>query len=155
TNQNNGTVLLFTRPTDGVYPAPKIIRLDGKSTEQEIDVMQGDQPNFFVEAITVHGGHTYSAVREVIVPPRDRMLNVAVTPSQKEFKPGDKGTVKIKLTDHRGKPVVGNAVLTIYDRSVGYVSDGANVEDIKEFFWKWRRYHDTRAISNLNGTSDN
>jgi len=60
-NKNNGTVLLFARPTNGVYLAPKTIRLKGKSVEEEIAVVQRDMPNFFIEAMTVHGGkiHQY------------------------------------------------------------------------------------------------
>ena len=52
-NKNNGTVLLFTRPTNGVYLAPKVLRLKGKSIEEEIAVVQRDMPNFFIEAMTL------------------------------------------------------------------------------------------------------
>jgi len=43
-NKNNGTVLLFARPTNGVYLAPKLIRMKGKSVEEEITVVQRDMP---------------------------------------------------------------------------------------------------------------
>ena len=36
TNRADGTVLLFVRPTNGVYLPPKVIRLKGKSTVEEI-----------------------------------------------------------------------------------------------------------------------
>ena len=47
--------------------------------------------------------------------------------------------MKIKVTDHEQKPFVGSTVVSIYDKSVEYISGGSNVPEIKEFFWKWRR----------------
>ena len=51
-------------------------------------------------------------MREVVVPPEKRVLNVEVLPSQQEYKPGQKATVKVKLTDFFGKPFVGSTVLS-------------------------------------------
>ena len=141
TNQQAGTVLLFLRPTNGIYLPPQVVRLKGKSTVEQIAVTQKDMPNFFVEAVTVHGGRVHSEIREVVVPPEKRVLNVEVMPSQAEYKPGQKATVKVKVTDFFGKPVVGSTVMSVYDRSVEYISGGSNVPEIKEFFWKWRRSH--------------
>jgi uncharacterized protein YfaS (alpha-2-macroglobulin family) len=149
TNQENGTVLLFVRPTNGVYLQPRVLRLSGKSVEQEVAVVQKDMPNFFVEAVTVHGGHVYAETREVVVPPEKRVLNVEVMPSQKEYRPGQKATVQVKLTDFFGKPFVGSLALSIYDRSVEYISGGTNVPEIREFFWKWRRHHYPQTESSL------
>ncbi len=149
TNRQDGTVLLFVRPTSGVYLPPQVLRLEGKSIEQEIAVVQKDMPNFFIEAVTVAGGKTHTEVREVIVPPEKRILNVEVTPSQAEYKPGQEATVKVKVTDVHGKPYAGSTVLTVYDKSVEYVSGGSNVPEIKEFFWKWRRHHNPSTQSSL------
>lgn len=148
TNKADATVLLFLRPA-GVYLPPKVLRLKGKSIEQEVDVVQRDMPNFFIEAVTVANGKVHSEIREVIVPPEKRVLNVSIEPSQQEYKPGQKATVKLKLTDFFGKPFVGSTVLAIYDRSVEYISGGSNVPDIKEFFWKWRRSHHPHTESSL------
>src|SRR5207302_4257279 len=40
TNRNDGVVLLFVRPTNGVYLAPKVLRLKGKSTVEEVAVVK-------------------------------------------------------------------------------------------------------------------
>src|SRR5579864_6367094 len=147
TDKLNGTVLLFLRPTNGVYLPPKVIRVKGKSFEEELAIAQKDMPNCFVEALTVADGRVHTEVREIIVPPEKRVLNVDVLPSQQEYKPGQKATVKIKLTDFNGKPYTGSTVLTMYDKSVEYISGGSNVPDIKEFFWKWRRHHSPQTES--------
>ncbi len=111
--------------------------------------MQKDMPNFFVEAVTVADGQVHTEVREVVVPPEKRVLNVEVQPSQQEYKPGQKATVKVKLTDFFGKPFVGSTVLSVYDKSVEYISGGSNVPEIREFFWKWRRHHYPQTESSL------
>src|SRR5207244_1032467 len=122
TNKNDGTVLLFVRPTNGVYLPPKVLRLKGKSIQEEIGVAVKDMPNFFVEAVTIADGRIHTETREVVVPPEKRVLNVEVLPSQQEYKPGQKAIVKLKLTDFFGKPFVGSTVLSVYDKSVEYIA---------------------------------
>src|SRR5262249_21082434 len=137
TNRTGAAVVLFVRPANGVYLAPKVVHLKGKSTLEEIGVVKKDMPNFFIEALTVADGKIHSEVREVVVPPEQRVLNVAVEPSQTEYLPGTPAKVRVKLTDLEGHPFVGSTVLTVYDRSVDYIAGGSNVPEIKEFFWKW------------------
>ncbi|MGQ0635052.1 MAG: alpha-2-macroglobulin family protein [Planctomycetaceae bacterium] len=149
TNRAGGAVVLFVRPTNGIYLPPKVVLLAGKSTVEEIGVVQKDMPNFFIEAFTIANGKLHSELREVIVPPEKRVLNVAVLPSQEEYKPGEKATLKVKLTDFAGKPFVGSTVLSVYDKSVEYISGGSNVPEIREFFWKWRRHHHPQRESTL------
>lgn len=149
TNRQGGVVLLFVRPANGVYLPPQVLRLKGKSIAQDVAVVQKDMPNFFIEAVTVANGGVHTEVREVIVPPEKRVLNVEVQPSQKEYLPGQKAMVKVKLTDFFGKPFVGSTVLSIYDKSVEYISGGSNVPEIREFFWKWRRHHYPATESSL------
>ena len=149
TNRIGSTVLLFVRPTNGVYLPPKVIRMKGKSVTEQVAVVKKDMPNFFVEACTISSGKFYSEVREVIVPPEKRVLNVKVSPSAEKYKPGEKASVKLKLTDFAGKPFVGSLAVTMYDKAVEYISGGSNVPEIKAFFWKWRRRHRPRTESSL------
>jgi uncharacterized protein YfaS (alpha-2-macroglobulin family) len=149
TNRAGGAVLLFLRPTNGLYLPPKLIRLQGKSTVEEVAVVQKDMPNFFIEAITIANGRLHTEVREVVVPPEKRVLNVEVLPSQKDYLPGAPAKVQVKLTDLAGKPFVGSTVLSVYDKSLEYISGGGNVPEIREFFWKFRRNHMPQTESTL------
>ncbi|HLA83664.1 MAG TPA: MG2 domain-containing protein [Thermoguttaceae bacterium] len=155
TDRVGSTVLLFLRPSNGVYLAPKTLRLDGKSTVVPIGVQQGDMPNFFVEAVTVADGRVHTETRQIVVPPERRVLSVDVEPSADAYKPGQKAKVKVRLTDLDGKPFVGSTVISIYDKSVEYISGGSNVPEIKAFFWKWQRHHYPQTTSNLGRMSDN
>ena len=85
----------------------------------------------------------------MIVPPEKRVLTVKVTPSAAEYKPGAKAKVSVKVTDFTGEPYVGSLVLTMYDKSVEYISGGSNVPEIKDFYWKWRRHHNPTSETSL------
>lgn len=149
TNRIGGTVALFIRPVNSVYLPPKMIRLDGKSTVVPVEVLKKDMPNFFVEALTVSNGKIHTETREIVVPPESRILKVDVTPSAKEYKPGQKSKMKIMLKEMNGEPFRGSAVVSIYDKAVEYISGGSNVQEIKSFFWKWRRRHYPRTQSSI------
>jgi uncharacterized protein YfaS (alpha-2-macroglobulin family) len=148
-NRTGTAVLLFLRPANGVYLPPKLVQLKGKSTVVEVDVAQRDMPNFFVEAVAVHGGRLHTAVREIFVPPATRIFDVEVMPSADAYTPGQKAKVQLKLTGKDGQPVVGSTVLAIYDKALDYIAGGSNVPDIREFFWKWRRSHNPQSETNL------
>ncbi len=155
TNRVGATVLLFVRPANGVYLAPRVIRMAGKSTVVPIEVVKKDMPNFFVEALTVYNAKVYTETKEIVVPPENRVLDVAIDPSAETYKPGEKATVKIKLTDFDGRPFQGQTTVAIYDKSVEYISGGPNSGDIREFYWKWRRQHQPQHEENLSLLSYN
>ena len=149
TDRADTTVLLFIRPSNGVCLPPKVLRMAGKSVIEPIEVIKKDMPNFFVEAVTVSDCRVHSEMREVIVPPESRVLNVEVHPSAAQYKPGEKATVDVKVTEINGEPFAGSAVLTVYDKAVEYISGGSNVPDIKKYYWEWRRRHTPSSASNL------
>ena len=144
----DSSVLLFLRPTNGTYLAPKFLQLKGKSLLKEIEVVKKDMPNFFIEALTVSNGKVYTATKEIVVPPEKRIINIDIEPSKDRYKPGEKAKIKLKLTDIDGKPIKSSAVITIYDKSLEYISGGSNIKEIKAFFWKWRRSHSVNTVSN-------
>jgi uncharacterized protein YfaS (alpha-2-macroglobulin family) len=155
TNRVGSRVLLFVRAQDGVYPKPQFVSLTGKSTVVEIPVTEADSPNFFVEALTVADGKVHVVARQIAVPPIARIVNVSVKPSSDTYKPGEEATVNVTMTDEAGKPVVGETVLTVYDRALEYISGGSNVGDIRETFWGWKRNHNPSTDHNLNLSSGN
>ena len=149
TDRAGAAVLLFIRPSNGVCLAPKVLRLTGKSHTEAIAVVTKDMPNFFVEAVTIHGGRVHSEIREIAVPPEERILNLEITPSKGEYRPGEEATVTARLTDHNGEPYAGSLVMTVYDKAIEYISGGSNVPDIREHFWKWRRHHNYAGETSL------
>ncbi|MDP6523491.1 MAG: MG2 domain-containing protein [Kiritimatiellia bacterium] len=148
TARKNSTVLLFPRAVSGVTPKPIVLRLDGKSVTREFEITARDLPNFHIEAVTVSGGRIFTQTRNIAVPPEKRVLDVAIAPSETRYKPGAAGKVKIRLTDIHGKPFEGQAVVSVYDKSVEYISNN-RPQDIKVFFWKWQRQHGPYRVDSL------
>jgi len=155
TNQPDATVVLFERAQDGICSTPRFIQMNGKSQLVELPVRHCDQPNFFIEALTTAKCQVYAVTKEICVPPEKRILNLEVIPSKDRFLPGEKAEVTLRLTDQHGEPFVGETVLTVYDKSLEYISGGSNVRDIYQHFWSWKREHypETRSTTNLSGSN--
>jgi alpha-2-macroglobulin len=148
TNRTDSTVLLFVRPANSIYQLPRVLRLRGKSTVEEIAIVPDDVPNIFVEAVTVADGKVHHAVRDVAVPPESPVVDIAIEPSRTTYKPGEKAKIKLRLTQanlgpagSRPAPFAGSAVVAVYDKSVEYITGGSNVPAIAEYFWRWKRLH--------------
>ncbi|HWB07219.1 MAG TPA: alpha-2-macroglobulin family protein [Verrucomicrobiales bacterium] len=149
TERADSTVFLFIKPSAGLCPHPQVLRLKGKSTPLTVKVALDDMPNFFLEAFTVSDGKVHSTMREIAVPPAKRVLNMEVLTDAEKYKPRGKAKVKLKLTGLDNQPYVGSTVVTVYDKSLEYISGGSNVPDIKDWFWKWRRQHHPNNQTNL------
>jgi uncharacterized protein YfaS (alpha-2-macroglobulin family) len=140
-NQPNSRVWLYIRPSQGKVAETKIIQIQDQSQIVKIPVTLGDMPNFFVEAVTVAKGEIHTVTREIVLPPEKRKLNVEVIPAKDKLKPREKTSLTIKITDSDGKPFQGSAAITIYDKSLEYISGGSNVDEIVPFFWDWTRHY--------------
>ena len=149
TERNNSTVLLFVRPQDGVYPDPKVIHIEGKSTTLDIKVGLNDQPNFFLEAFTVSEGILHSLVKQIFVPPADKMLNVDIKPDKNDYRPGQMANYTVTLTGPDGKPKKGTFCFTVYDQSLDYIAGDSAQRPIKEYYWSWKRSHYPGTNHNL------
>lgn len=151
TNQPNSRVWLFIRPNQGKDRETKIINISGKSQIVDIPLTLRDMPNFFIEAVTVANGTVHTVNREIVLPPEKRQLTVEVKPAKDKLKPREKTSLTIKITDHEGKPFQGSAAVTIYDKSLEYISGGSNVDDIVPFFWDWKRHYYGRGMEHSQG----
>lgn len=140
TNRENSFVMLYIRSNGIVHQTPQFLRIEGRSAVVPIEIKAEDMPNFFVHAITIADGQIHEEVREICVPPVKKVVDVRIKPSKTAYKPGEKATVELELRDPNGQPMTGPVVVTIYDKSVEYISGGSQIPDIKEFFWKWKRY---------------
>lgn len=141
TSRPGAAVLVFDRPADGRYGLPRVLRPQGRTGIHELALTRGDMPNCFVEAVTVHDGRCATEVRELVVPPEDKALDVRITASAERYKPGTEAQVTVQVTDGAGRPVQGSLALTMYDQALEYISGGPNAPEMRAFFWKWRRNH--------------
>lgn len=138
-DRENASVWLFLRAEGQAAAEARRISLDGKSSEIDLPLAAADQPNLFVEAVTVHGGKVHSAVRQILVPPVSKVINVSIEPSKTKVKPREESKLRVILRDENGKPLHGKFALTIYDKSLEAITGGSNVPAITPAFWNWKR----------------
>ncbi len=147
TNRPGAHVLLFERPEGGVYKPPRVVPMNAKTAYVELEATAEDVPNLFVEAVAVFDGVPHASVRQIVIPPDDRVMEVALEPSSGEYLPGEDATLRVSLTGEDGDPVEGTAVIAIFEKALREAR--AKGRDIRSFFWKWTRRHTTRGASNL------
>lgn len=143
------TVLLFQRPVNGAYGMPRRLRTTAHSAVRDVHIRATDRPNIFVEALTVRNGRVHTVVRELRVPPDQRILDVTAKPSAPTYDPGAPARVTLTVRDQAARPVVGACVVSVYDKALDYIAGRESIPDIRRFFWKWRRHHSVRHDTNL------
>ena len=137
-DQTNANVWLFLHVAGNAGREARRIQLDGKSLEVEVPLDLRDMPNMFIEAITVHGAKVHSAVRQILLPPVSKLIEVTLEPAKNRVKPRETSMLRVTLRDGLGKPVIGTAVLAVYDKSLEAITSGSNIGLIHENFWTWK-----------------
>ncbi len=151
TNRTGSTVALFLRTQNSTYPEPIWLKLEGKSTTHRFKLTEADQPNVFIDAYTVSEAKVHQVTRQIIVPPKKRIATVELMQDAATYLPGQGAKVIVRVKDADGKPFTGQVVLTAYDRALEYISGGSNQEDIRPFFWGWKRSHYPQVTDSLRG----
>ncbi len=149
--ENNSRILFSDEVSRGIIRNYRFIEIPSRSTVVDIPIEAKHLPNFFVEATLVRNGRVHMESRELFVPPVEGLLNVSVRTDRETYKPGEKGKVRVEVTDHSGKPVEGQVTLTVYDEAVTYIQDefGPNA---RVFFYGQKRYHTPKVDSSVNNT---
>ncbi|MCC8189888.1 MAG: hypothetical protein LIP77_04505 [Planctomycetes bacterium] len=130
-------------------PVPQVVRLVNGSAVVELAIGSEDQPNFYCDAVTIFDGRIHTETRQIPVPPADKTLRVAVAADKDAYLPGETARFAVTVTDNEGRPVAGQCGVSLYDRSVEYISGGGNVPDIRAHFWSWKRYYSASLTANL------
>jgi uncharacterized protein YfaS (alpha-2-macroglobulin family) len=149
TNRPGSTVALFLRTQNSTYPEPIWLKLEGKSTTHRFKLTEADQPNVFIDAYTISEAKVHQVTRQIIVPPNKRIATVELMPNAETYLPGQGSKVKVRVKDADGKPFIGQIVLTAYDKALEYISGGSNQDDIRPFFWGWKRSHYPQVTDSL------
>jgi len=149
--ENNSRILFSDQVSRGVIRDYRFLEIPSHSTVVDIPIEAKHLPNFFVEATLVRNGRVHMESRELFVPPVEGLLNVSVKTDRETYKPGEKGRVRVEVTDHSGKPVEGQVTLTVYDESITYIQEefGPNP---RIFFYGQKRYHTPAVDSSVNNT---
>jgi len=145
-DQANAHVWLFLHVAGSAGREARRIQLDGKSLEVEVPLDLRDMPNMFIEGVSVFDAKVHTAVRQILLPPVSKLIEVTLEPAKNRVKPQEKSSLRVTLRDTGGKPISGTAVLSIYDKSLEAITGGSNVGQIQESFWNWKNNYSPRGI---------
>ncbi len=145
----------------GVKDANVLIGIEGRAlhhTERkkvsdtsfiyEVPIRSEHAPNVYLTAAFLQDGKYYYGSKSLKVPPTERLINVSVTPSSKQFKPGQPASYTIEAKDHQGKPVAAEFSLGVVDEAV-YGVQPESIQPIDKAFYG-RIYDHVFTDSSLN-----
>ena len=110
----------------------ELIDVEGSAFAIDIPITDKDSPGIFVSAVLVQGrsaskikdgvdiGKPSFKIGYVELPIKSdkQRLKVSVTPDKTKYEPGQKATLKVKLTDSKGTGIKGEIVLAVVDKGV-------------------------------------
>jgi hypothetical protein len=112
----------------------RTVEAHGPTVTVEVPILPAYAPNFFLNAAFLRGNQYYEGSKSIRVPAIDRQLKVAVTPSKKQFRPGEPGDYTIEASDSAGRPVAAEFSLGVVDEAI-YAIHRESVKDIASYFY--------------------
>jgi uncharacterized protein YfaS (alpha-2-macroglobulin family) len=91
----------------------------GRSIVLDIPIQASYAPNVFLNVSYVKGGDMYTSDQRLVVPARDKMLNLEIISNKKEYKPRETASYTILARNADGAPVSGAEVsLGVVDEAI-------------------------------------
>jgi len=92
------------------------------------------QPNVFVTASLLKNEKFRTGVKSISVPPVEKLLDVSLTPSKPQFKPGEPATYTVLAKDSLGKPAQAEFSLGVVDEALYGVAPDTTPAIDKAFY---------------------
>ncbi len=123
----------------------------GRSIVLDIPIQASYAPNVFLNVSYVKGGDMYTSDQRLVVPARDKMLNLEIISNKKEYKPRETASYTILARNGDGAPVSGAEVsLGVVDESIYSVSPDYSGNIKSEFYGM--RYNSVQTHLSINYT---
>ena len=142
-----GRFVLFSVEGDDIY-SRRLVEMTGNVKLIELPIGPEYIPNIFIAATSVMDLGLHVDIKELIVPPVERFLNVDVKSDREQYRPREEGTLSITTTDADGKPVAAEVSLGLVDESVYSIQDDY-AGDPRPFFYGTKRPHSVQASSSF------
>jgi len=146
--ETNNRYVLFTVEGNTLF-THRVVHVDGTVKLIHVDVKDEHIPNIWLSAAMVNNAQTHMDTEQVVVPPTDHFLDVAVTMNQPAYEPGETGSLTVKTTDVDGNPVSAEVGLTVVDESIYYIQQEI-AGDPREFFFNNRQSHQVYTTTTFN-----
>ncbi|HUS11059.1 MAG TPA: MG2 domain-containing protein, partial [Pyrinomonadaceae bacterium] len=107
----------------------------GRSIVLDIPIQAAYAPNVFLNVSYVKGGDMYTSDQRLVVPARDKMLNLEIISNKKEYKPRETASYTVLARTADGAPVSGAEVsLGVVDEAIYSVAPDYSGNIKSEFY---------------------
>lgn len=126
--------LLVTTERDNVMYAHHV-KAAGKSVILDVPIEKEYATNVFVSVTFVHDGDMFSSDQRLVVPARDKILNLEIISNKQEYKPRETASYTILARDADGAPVPDAEVsLGVVDEAIYSVSPDFSGNIRRQFY---------------------
>ena len=126
----------------------KVVHVEGNTKLIELPIEEKYVPNIFLSAVMISDATWFSDTKQVVVPPVERFLSVAVKADREQYKPHEEGTLAITAKDANGRPVAAEIALGLVDESVQYIQQDY-AGDPRQFYYGRKRTQRVQTQSTL------
>jgi alpha-2-macroglobulin len=120
---------------------------EGRAVSFEVEIKESYSPNFYLNIAYVKDGELHNHSKSIVVPARDKFLQIEVLPDKKQYKPRDPASYTIIARKADGSPAAGVEVsLGVVDEAIYSIRQDTS-GDIR------RAFYGTRYNSVLTGYS--
>ncbi len=124
----------------------RLVHVTGNAKLIELPIDEKYVPNIFLSALMIGDATWAMDTKQVVVPPVDRFLAVAVKADRDQYQPREEGTLAITTKDVNGRPVSAEIALGLVDESVKYIQQDY-AGDPRQFYYGSKRAHAVQTQS--------
>ena len=126
--------LLVTTEVESVM-STRLVKTTGNTVILDVPIEATYAPNVFLGVTFVHEGDMFSDSKRLVVPARDKMLDLEVIPNKNEYKPRETASYTILARDADGAPVRNAEVsLGVVDEAIYSISPDYAGDIRKQFY---------------------
>src|SRR5215213_2510889 len=130
----------------------QVVHVTGNTKLIEVPIEEKHIPNIYLSAMMISDANAYSDTKQVVVPPVERFLQIAVNADREQYQPREEGTLAISAKDAYGRPVSAEIALGLVDESVKYIQQDY-AGDPRQFYYGKKRQHTVQTTSTLDQKS--
>ena len=147
----NDRYVLFSVEGEDLY-SYQLVHVTGTAKLIELPIEEKHVPNIFLNAAMVSDAQLFVDNKQVIVPPVQQFLSVAVKADREQYQPREEGSFSITARDANGRPVAAEIALGLIDESVKYIQQDY-AGDPRQFYYGEKRAQTVQTQSTFNQKS--
>jgi len=132
-----GVQLLYTIEGDTILESG-VLSLEGNSLLRKQRVTERMTPNSWFVLHAIYNDRVYTARHQIIAPPKEKFLNLSVSGLKERYKPGERVSGTVRVTDHAGRGARASLSLAAVDQAI-FALQPRMVIDIERFFYHAHR----------------